>query len=311
MEPTRYDRIVRRPEEERTRDAFPRGFPQRIDVATGRYVDPAFLALDQQYLFEAGWLFVAHADELPNPGDYRMLDALDRIGHPLFLVLRGADQRIRAFYNACRHRGGPLVDAPSGSTGKRLVCKYHAWTCDLDGWGGIGLYRWNGKVLLENFVEPDFLAQEEQLATGVPAPLETPHLDPWTTTRSEPANPEAESTVRARLGKGDLCAADGVTDGSWYGPRAPSLLDVEAVEVNVLFSAGTRVGFHVTQRGRYRDGFAGGEAAWIGRPSALRCVGLARVEGGAVRAGHAITDRLGTRTALAHGADRAPESLRS
>lgn len=132
MEPSRRDAIVRRPDEECARASYPSGFPARIDVPAARYVDPAFLALEQEHVLEASWLFVAHADELPRPGDYVMLEALDRLGHPIFL-LRGADQRIRAFYNACRHRGGPLVDAPSGSTGKRLTCKYHAWTYDLDG----------------------------------------------------------------------------------------------------------------------------------------------------------------------------------
>jgi phenylpropionate dioxygenase-like ring-hydroxylating dioxygenase large terminal subunit len=132
MEAARREAIVRRPEEEGERDAFPSGFPNPIDVPAGRYVDPGFLALEQKHVFETCWLFVAHAGELPNAGDYLALDALERIGHPLFLV-RGGDGRVRAFYNACRHRGGPLIDAPSGSTGERLVCKYHAWTYDLEG----------------------------------------------------------------------------------------------------------------------------------------------------------------------------------
>jgi phenylpropionate dioxygenase-like ring-hydroxylating dioxygenase large terminal subunit len=132
MEAARREAIVRRPEEEGARDAFPSGFPNPIDVPAGRYVDPDFLRLEQKHVLEASWLFVAHADELPRAGDYLLLEALERIGHPVFLV-RGADGRVRALYNACRHRGGPLVDAPGGSTGERLVCKYHAWTYDLDG----------------------------------------------------------------------------------------------------------------------------------------------------------------------------------
>jgi phenylpropionate dioxygenase-like ring-hydroxylating dioxygenase large terminal subunit len=132
MDRARFDAIVRRPDEESAREGFPSGFPDPIDVPAARYTDPAFLALEREHVFAKTWLFVAHAGELPAAGDYLQLGALDRIGHPLFLV-RGEDGRVRAFYNACRHRGGPLVDAPSGSTGRRLVCKYHAWTYDLEG----------------------------------------------------------------------------------------------------------------------------------------------------------------------------------
>ena len=45
-------------------------------------------------------------------------------------------------------------------------------------WGGIGVYRWDGSQLVENFVEQDFLAQQNQLADGRAAPLEPTHLDP-------------------------------------------------------------------------------------------------------------------------------------
>jgi predicted ester cyclase len=191
------------------------------------------------------------------------------------------------------------------TNGARLAMRFseHGAAVDAGGrfaaWGGIGLYRWNGAQLLENFVEQDFLAQEEQLASGVPAPLEPPHLDPWVGTRAEPTNPAAEAAVRGWLAKGDLRAAPRVVlDGSWYEALAPAFLDVDAVQVNDLFSAGDRVAFHVTQRGRYRGGLAGVDAAAIGRAAELRCVGLARVEGGELRELRAITDRAGARRAL-------------
>ena len=52
-------------------------------------------------------------------------------GTPL-LVVRGHDGKIRAFINACRHRGMKVATG-SGCKKKAFVCPYHAWTYSLDG----------------------------------------------------------------------------------------------------------------------------------------------------------------------------------
>jgi len=189
------------------------------------------------------------------------------------------------------------------TNGDRLAMRFseHGAAVDAGGrlaaWGGIGLYRWNGRRLVENYVEQDFMAQEEQLASGICAPLESPHLDPWLSTRAEPACAEAEAVARSWLAKGDL-GSPAVVDGSWYAGRAPRPIDVSAVEVDDLFSAGARVAFHVRQLGRYRGGLAGVDDSFIGRPATLRCVGLARVVDGEVADVRVITDRLGLRNEL-------------
>src|SRR5262245_56422023 len=47
------------------------------------------------------------------------------------LAVRGNDGKVRAFRNACRHRGVQLVDGTGCK--KALTCRYHAWTYGLDG----------------------------------------------------------------------------------------------------------------------------------------------------------------------------------
>jgi phenylpropionate dioxygenase-like ring-hydroxylating dioxygenase large terminal subunit len=47
------------------------------------------------------------------------------------VVVRGADGEVRAFRNACRHRG---MQVASGSGCSRaFVCRYHGWTYNLEG----------------------------------------------------------------------------------------------------------------------------------------------------------------------------------
>ena len=47
------------------------------------------------------------------------------------VLVRAADGTLRAFANACRHRGTRLVDRPCAA--KALVCPYHGWTYDPPG----------------------------------------------------------------------------------------------------------------------------------------------------------------------------------
>jgi phenylpropionate dioxygenase-like ring-hydroxylating dioxygenase large terminal subunit len=64
---------------------------------------------------------------LPECGSYLAREAA---GTPL-LAVRGRDGQIRAFRNACRHRGTQLANG-SGCE-KAFVCRYHGWTYGLEG----------------------------------------------------------------------------------------------------------------------------------------------------------------------------------
>jgi len=64
---------------------------------------------------------------LENPGDFIAREAA---GTPL-IVVRGKDGNVRAFVNACRHRGTQLVSG-AGCAGA-FVCPYHGWSYGLDG----------------------------------------------------------------------------------------------------------------------------------------------------------------------------------
>lgn len=119
------DRINAQIAYETARTAPPAGFPAVPDLPLGRYTDPELWELEREHVFGRSWIFVAHRSELDGPGAYVTREVA---GRPLVIV-RGDDGSVRAFVNACRHRGAPVVRDACG-TCRLLVCQYHSWSYD-------------------------------------------------------------------------------------------------------------------------------------------------------------------------------------
>jgi choline monooxygenase len=92
------------------------------------YVDERIARLEREQVFGANWIVVGRTDQAANAGQFFTFDLA---GEPL-IVVRGADQQLRAFYNVCRHHAAAVTTAPSGIA-QHLRCPYHGWTYGLDG----------------------------------------------------------------------------------------------------------------------------------------------------------------------------------
>jgi hypothetical protein len=74
MDASFAEEIRHRLDAEKSRTRYPDGFPPLPPIPAARYYDPAFFRLEREYVFGKNWLFVAHVDELPEPGDVLMLN---------------------------------------------------------------------------------------------------------------------------------------------------------------------------------------------------------------------------------------------
>jgi predicted ester cyclase len=187
------------------------------------------------------------------------------------------------------------------SNGERIALRFsehgRSNVRDADAvWGGISMYHWDASRLTSCLVEQDYFARRRQLESGVANPLESPAIDPWNVA-VEPSSTLHEAVVREwALGGGiDLCAT-GTLDDEWSAPAQRYRLDVRETVFNDIFSAGSRVAFHVTQSGTLKDDGLGGphtSSAVVTRHAA----GIADVHVDVVKA-RIITDRLEIRRQL-------------
>jgi len=92
------------------------------------YRSPEFFQAERREIFTRDWLLIGHVSQVQAPGDYVSMTIA---GEPI-AVVRGADGKLRAFSNVCRHRAARVLDG-AGNCGKAMRCPYHGWTYGLDG----------------------------------------------------------------------------------------------------------------------------------------------------------------------------------
>ena len=112
-----------------SRYAFGYDQPVRGDPITAdRYISKEWMELERKNLWPRVWHLGGVLAELEEEGDF----IRHNFGKESIVMVRQADGAIKAFFNACPHRGNRLVLGDVGSA-PRLTCSYHGWQFSTDG----------------------------------------------------------------------------------------------------------------------------------------------------------------------------------
>ena len=91
------------------------------------YFSEDFQRHEAEYLWPRTWQIVCRLEEIPKVGDYVTYDILS----DSIVVTRASETEVKAYHNACPHRGRTLTQGCGNA--KQFVCKFHGWRFDLDG----------------------------------------------------------------------------------------------------------------------------------------------------------------------------------
>ncbi|MDE8653554.1 aromatic ring-hydroxylating oxygenase subunit alpha [Novosphingobium album (ex Liu et al. 2023)] len=109
---------------------FPVEDPERIPAR--RYFDQGFYDLEREHLWPHVWQNACRLEQIPEVGDWI---EYANLGHSV-LVTRTA-QGVKAYHNACRHRGVPIAGGSGQAHGNcartGFVCPFHGWRWNMDG----------------------------------------------------------------------------------------------------------------------------------------------------------------------------------
>jgi nitrite reductase/ring-hydroxylating ferredoxin subunit len=97
------------------------------EVPIERYLSAEFARFEMERMWYRVWQMACTTGDIPNVGDHIVYD----IGDLSYIVIRTRPDEIRAFVNACLHRGRQLREGPGRVP--ELRCTFHGWTWNLDG----------------------------------------------------------------------------------------------------------------------------------------------------------------------------------
>ena len=75
------------------------------------FVSPDILEDENRAIFDKCWVYVGHASEVKNPGDFRTRHVA---GRPI-IFCRDRKGEVRALFNVCRHRGALVCREREGN----------------------------------------------------------------------------------------------------------------------------------------------------------------------------------------------------
>ena len=97
-------------------------------LARDFYTDPAVYELELDRIIYRNWVLAGHVSELGKPGDFKVVN----VARESAIIVRGEDDKLRAFANVCRHRGS-LICLEERGNARKFSCPYHGWMYGLDG----------------------------------------------------------------------------------------------------------------------------------------------------------------------------------
>lgn len=109
-----------------TASGMPRTGPTLVPVE--RYISPDWKAIEDARIWPRTWQVACSLDHVAGPGDFYEY----RAGWLSIIVVRGEDGELRAFQNACRHRGNAICEG-TGTGLTELRCPYHRWAWTTSG----------------------------------------------------------------------------------------------------------------------------------------------------------------------------------
>lgn len=105
--------------------------PDRTSLDQAFYTDADIYQRDIEQIYLKCWLYAGHISEIPTVGDWFLFE----LAGESVIIVRSGESEVSALINVCRHRGSKICLERRGCS-KKLVCRYHGWSYDLDG----GLY---------------------------------------------------------------------------------------------------------------------------------------------------------------------------
>ena len=100
--------------------------PERIPAK--RYYDPAFYQAEVEHLWPKVWQMACRLEQIANVGDWVEYSNLGKS----VLVVRTRDG-VKAFHNACRHRGVQLAAGHGNCKTQGFICPFHGWRWNSEG----------------------------------------------------------------------------------------------------------------------------------------------------------------------------------